>query len=297
VSERIPDNLALLYDAFGEDAINGILPGDSFELEGVEFVCQYRPDSTAERFYIVKNLALVDRYRQLSERFSGSTIVELGIAEGGSTALLALQARPEKLIAVDLEPDPLRALSEFIETHGFGDVVRPYYGVDQSDREGLGALVDAELDGRPLDLVIDDCSHMFDPTRSSFETLFPRLRPDGLYIIEDWNADHVIRDSVRAYLSDTTAPDHEARQQAFRESYAEVAAAEASEAKEPLTRLAVELLVARSSLTDVIAEVSVDEFWIVVRRGPGAADPKTFRLSDNYTDYFGFVPPRRVSTT
>jgi predicted O-methyltransferase YrrM len=290
----VPDNLALLYSAFGQEAIDGILPGDSFELEGVEFVCQYRPDSTADRFYIVKNLALVERYRQLSERFTGSTIVELGIAEGGSTALLALQARPEKLIAVDLEPDPLPALSEFIETHGFGNVVRPYYGVDQGDRQRLGEIVDSELDGRPLDLVIDDCSHMFDPTRSSFETLFPRLRPGGLYIVEDWNADHVIRDAVRISLSDTTAPDYEARQEQFRESLAD-ATADGRTVKDPLTRLAIELVVARSSLTDVIAEVSVDEFWIVVRRGPAVVDPTTFRLSDEYKDYFGFVPPRAAT--
>jgi hypothetical protein len=34
--------------------------------------------------------------------------------------------------------------------------------------------------------VIDDASHIYEPTRASFETLFPYLRPGGLYIIEDW---------------------------------------------------------------------------------------------------------------
>ena len=34
--------------------------------------------------------------------------------------------------------------------------------------------------------MIDDCSHQYEPTRESFEILFPLLRPGGWYIIEDW---------------------------------------------------------------------------------------------------------------
>lgn len=287
----MPDNLCLLYTKFGEKAIGDILPGDSFRLDGIEFVCRYAPGSTAERFYIVKNLELVERYRQLCQRVPGAVIVELGIAEGGSTALLALQARPELLIAVDLEPSPLVALAEFIRTQGLEAVVRPHYGVDQADRQRLGQLVDSDA-GRPLDLVIDDCSHQFGPTRSSFETLFPRLGPGGLYVIEDWNADHVMFDAVRAGLTDPDAPDREARLEAFR-AEASSPVGRAAARRDPLTRLAVELMVARCSLTDAITRVSVDEFWIVVERGPAELDPESFRLSDHYTDHFGFVPPRR----
>lgn len=296
MNERLPDNLAILYAAFSEDAIDTILPGDTFHVDGVEFVCKYTPGSTADRFYIVKNLELVERYRQLSERFTGGAIVELGIAEGGSTALLALLARPEKLIAVDLEPMPLAALAEFIEIHGLSQVVRPHYGVDQGDRGHLGEIVDSELGDLPLDLVIDDCSHQFGLTRSSFETLFPRLRPGGLYVIEDWNADHVWRDGIRAALTDPTLPGYEERLHQLRARMADPERAEPDPPRDPLSRLAVELVVARSSITDAIAEVSVDEFWIVVRRGTADLDPATFRLSDQYTDHFGFVPPSAGSS-
>jgi predicted O-methyltransferase YrrM len=291
MSDRLPDNLEMLYSAFGETVIDSILPGDTFELDGVEFVCKYSPGSTASRFYIVKNLALVDHYRQLCERFTGAAIVELGIAEGGSTALVALLARPAKLIAIDLESVPLVALTEFIDAHGLADVVRPHYGVNQADRDRLGALVDSELGDHPLDLVIDDCSHKYAATRSSFETLFPRLRPGGLFVVEDWNGDHVMHDAVRAQMADTSDPDNEQRVEQFRNAMAEYARTEPDGPGEPLSRLAVELLMARSSITDAIAEVSFDEFWIVARRGTAELDPATFRLSDHYTDHFGFVPP------
>jgi len=294
VSDPLHDNLTLLYTGFGKEVIDSILPGDTFDVDGVEFVCKYAQGSTANHFYIVKSLDLVDRYRRLCAQFAGATIVELGIAEGGSTALIALLARPEKLVAVDLEPKALAALAEFIDARDLSGVVRPHYGVDQADRNRLGEIVDTDLGDRRIDLVIDDCSHQFEATRTSFETLFPRLRPGGLFVIEDWNADHVWYDGVRAALADTSAPDHEQVMQRFRENLSNPAHRETSATqRDPLTRLAVELLVARCSLTDAIAEVSVDEYWILVRRGPADLDPATFRLSDHYTDHFGFVPVRR----
>jgi hypothetical protein len=36
-----------------------------------------------------------------------------------------------------------------------------------------------------LDIVIDDGSHIASHQRKSFETLFPLLDPEGIYIVED----------------------------------------------------------------------------------------------------------------
>ena len=66
---------------------------------------------------------------------------------------------------------------------------RTHWRTDQRDRDKLEAIVAAEFDG-PLDLVLDDASHLFVPTRTSFELLFPRLAPGGLYVIEDWAWEH-----------------------------------------------------------------------------------------------------------
>lgn len=286
MTRRLPRNLELLHAAFDPKRIRDILPGDSFEVAGVEFVCAYLPESTSERFFIVKAPPLVRRYLDLCERFEGACIVELGIAEGGSTALLALAARPEKLVAIDLEDQPLDALTEMVAAHGLGEVVRPHYGVDQADRERLGRLVDDELDGALVDLVIDDCSHQLDATRSSFETLFPRLRPGGLYLIEDWNADHVMREAVLTALREgVAAGDHEMRN-GIRASMTEQGT---QERRAPLSQLALEMVLIRAASGDVVEEVVVDEFWIAVRRGPGSIDPARFRLDDAYTDHFGLL--------
>jgi hypothetical protein len=53
-----------------------------------------------------------------------------------------------------------------------------------------------------------------------------------------------------------------------------------------------EQVVARSSLTDAVAGLTVDEFWITVRRGTAELDPATFLRSDHDSDHCGFVPLR-----
>jgi hypothetical protein len=59
---------------------------------------------------------------------------------------------------------------------------------DQSDENFLGDIIDRY---RGFDLVIDDGSHIASHIRASFDKLFPALRPDGWYVIEDlWTAYH-----------------------------------------------------------------------------------------------------------
>lgn len=53
---------------------------------------------------------------------------------------------------------------------------------DQSDPEALASIV-AEIG--PLDIVIDDGSHLSDHVLTSFTELFPRLNSGGIYVIED----------------------------------------------------------------------------------------------------------------
>lgn len=291
MSERLPDNLAMLYEHFGQDQIEHILPGESFEVDGVEFVCEYAPNSTPERFSIVKPMPLVERYRSLCDAARGGNIVELGIAEGGSTALLALWAEPRKLVAVDLEPNRLDALDDFIEARGLGDRVSAHYGVDQADRDRLVALVDEEFDGAALDLVIDDASHHYAPTRVSFGALFPHLRPGGVYIIEDWDADVFMADAVARAMADPSSPHHERVKESLRASMAAAKDGPPPRPKRtPLARLALELVIACASAGDAVAEVAMNRSFIAVTRGEGELGPDT-TLDSLYKDRFGFLGP------
>ena len=136
-----------------------------------------------------------------------------------------------------------------------------------------------------LDLVIDDGSHVYTPTRTTFDLAFPRLREGGIYVIEDWNGEHLLGDAFAARL--------DADGNRLPEDAAMWAAVEAKavdpDRDDPLTRLGLELAVARASAGDVIRSVALEAHWIVVERGSTPVDPTTFRLLDLVHDHHGLL--------
>jgi len=221
------------------------------------------------------------RYLKLCRELQPEVIVELGIHMGGSTALLHALNRPSLLVALELVAEPPVALSDYIRRHALSSVIRPYYGVNQADRVAVEAILEAELAGRKVDLVIDDASHLLEETRSSFETLFPLLRPGGVFVIEDWNSDHLVADGLQAVVADSSHAAH-----------AEVVSRLGEYARlhpvpdMKLVRLPLELVLARASARDVIREVTVMDNWVVVVRGDEPLPPGPFRLTDLVTDHF-----------
>jgi SAM-dependent methyltransferase len=140
-------------------------------------------------FHFYKSRPLIEQYAQYwktNNSFRCETIFELGIWDGGSVAFWSEQFHPKKHVAVDImKKKESPYLQRYIATRGLEGALRTFWEVDQKDGGALRRIVHSELpDG--IDLVIDDASHIYEPTKISFETLFPFLRPGGVYIIEDW---------------------------------------------------------------------------------------------------------------
>jgi predicted O-methyltransferase YrrM len=150
--------------------------------------------TSRSQFVIAKSNDIVELYCDLVRECHPRYIVELGIFRGGSTAFFALLAQPEKLVAFECETERVAPLDELIARFDLSDSVSLKYGIDQAERAHIEDVVARELQGVPLDLVIDDASHQLTQTRVSFDTLFPLLRSGGYYVIEDWAWAHVIPD-------------------------------------------------------------------------------------------------------
>jgi cephalosporin hydroxylase len=258
-------------------------------VDGIDFQCCLESgglgESSPQSLPVFKPRDLVESYLALRDRIAASVIVELGIYHGGSTALLQALFQPERLIAIELTEQPAEALSTYIASRRLETVLSPHYGVDQADRATVTAIIAEALAGRGIDLVVDDASHQFAPTLASFETLFPRVRPGGLYVIEDWNCHHRVAD-IRAGAAGE-------REQSWTEAF--VRAVERSvpnpDTDPRLVRLPLELVLARASSRDVIREVTVMHKLVIVQRGEEALDPATFRLADLAKDHFGNLRP------
>jgi hypothetical protein len=143
-------------------------------------------------FQLYKPKELVQEYGQALQTYGiePQNIFELGLFDGGSLVLWHWLFQPAKIVGVDLVSRGDSAyFRQYSSKHQLQDKLKTYWGVDQRDGETLKKLA-VENFQEGLDLVIDDASHYYEETKSSFETLYPLLKPGALYIIEDWQWSH-----------------------------------------------------------------------------------------------------------
>jgi len=100
-------------------------------------------------------------------------LVEIGCGEGGSLQLWKRYLGPlAQIVGIDIAPSA-KAFEE--------DQIAVRIG-DQGDAGFLREVVDEF--GAP-DVVLDDGSHIMADVRASFEFLYPRVAPGGVYVVED----------------------------------------------------------------------------------------------------------------
>jgi predicted O-methyltransferase YrrM len=140
---------------------------------------------------ILKEPFQIDCYAELaSDMGPGSNIVELGIRTGASTAFLSVLFEPRLLSSFEIAERASDNFDNFIASHPDASRIRTHFDCDQGDATKLTRFLDEDFGQKPLDLVIDDASHLLGPTTASFNVLFPRLRPGGIFVIEDWSWEH-----------------------------------------------------------------------------------------------------------
>lgn len=176
----------------GFDRLAWAADDSGFRLAGFDFrIEQLLPrDDADEGGYIrvYKTRAMVEQYRRLFDHRQGWTCrqaMELGVWDGGSAAFWNEVLEPERFLAVDVRAAPLLGNVDAYRASARGGALSFHWGVDQADAVALRNVLSSERIEH-LDLVIDDASHHYVKTCASFATLFPRLRPGGLYVIEDW---------------------------------------------------------------------------------------------------------------
>jgi Glycosyltransferase WbsX/Methyltransferase domain len=207
-------------------------------------------------FSLYKNRQLIEQFARFWSKtdFRPRRMLEIGIWDGGSTALWYEILRPERLVAIDLmdrEDSPY--FQRYLAANGLHERVKTYWRTNQADPARLREIVERDLGGE-LDFVIDDGSHLFAPTRASFETLFPLLPPGGIYIIEDWAWEHwpEFQDPSNFWAGE-----------------------------EGLTTLLSELVAATGTSRTLIRSMSVFEGFVAIERADGGEVRHDFRLSDH----------------
>ena len=219
------------------------------QLDGPGQYEKYREDDTV--LYMAKQGPILDEYMDLAERLRPKNILELGVFRGGSAVFFHRLFTPDRLVGIEREDRPPPRLQAYMETEG-ADVMKVYYGVDQGDAAAVDRIV-RENFPHGIDLVVDDASHWYEPTKASFEAVFPYLRPGGLFALEDWDwAQTPGMQEPGALWSDRAA----------------------------LTNLLLEIVIAHGHPAALFEEVVFRRSVVYVRRGRGAVTPGEFRLDD-----------------
>jgi len=206
-------------------------------------------------FYKIKEL--VDEYEHFfaSRDFQCRRLFELGLWDGGSLAFWYEIFKPLKIVGIDwANRTDSNYFRRYVAERGLQDRVKTYWEVNQSDSQRLREIVGQEFDDS-LDLVLDDASHIYEPTLSSFQTLFQFIRPGGLYIIEDWAWEHW----PQCHRPEWRLAKHRG-----------------------LTELVVKMIQAAGTSETLIRSVTVFYAFVAIERGTGTI-PGPLKLEDHIT--------------
>jgi hypothetical protein len=115
----------------------------------------------------------LEHYEELFDgiRNSEFTLLEIGVADGASLETWKIYFPKARIIGVDITPTAVRFAGDRV-------VVEIGSQVDNDFMIGLCNKYQPSV-------IIDDGSHIAEHQISTFDTLFPRLPPGGLYICED----------------------------------------------------------------------------------------------------------------
>ena len=209
-------------------------------------------------FAFFKIKKLIEQYELAFSRrsmFKPQNILEIGMWDGGSIAFWNEILTPSKIVGVDIKVrEDSTYFRDYVRTRRLESKVKSYWGVDQADERSLRQIVEREF-GDKLNMVMDDASHFYEPTLTSFQILFPLLPSGGLYIIEDWAWEHWKEfHSLRHQWAGYQSP----------------------------TQLIFELVEATGTSQDLITSVEVFEGFTIIERGPALASDITPFLLTNH---------------
>lgn len=123
--------------------------------------------SSLHQDYLVAYDNILSRYRADAFR-----LIEIGVFNGGSLRTWANYFTNASIVGIDINPGCKAHEAERIK-------------VLIGSQDDPGFLRELLASGEDPFLIVDDGSHRADHILFAFETLFPSLRPGGIYIVED----------------------------------------------------------------------------------------------------------------
>lgn len=135
-----------------------------------------------------KDKEMLGAYKWLfSSHQEPKSVFEIGIKQGGSLVLWKELFPSAKVAGLDIDLNQIQpSAREYFSQKG----IEAFNGTGMN-QVTLNKIVDGTFGGK-VDLIIDDGGHTMETIRTAFKTLWEKLSPEGLYVIEDWSSLHQI---------------------------------------------------------------------------------------------------------
>lgn len=207
------------------------------------------------KFILMKTRKCIDDYLEvLPRRQHYSDVLELGIMKGGSCVFFNELLAPARHMAVDIRQHKT-GLPEFADyVRGQERQFLARNDIGQDDGAKIVSIYEQTFGVKAeFDLVIDDASHNYALSLESFNALFPRVKPGGIYALEDWGWAH-----WPGRFQEKSDPEYN---------------------NPALSNLAIHIVLAVTGAGGIIAEAIVKPNTIFAIRGPAPA-PAGFRIEN-----------------
>ena len=189
--------------------------------------------TTENNFVLVKDPSFAQSMARICTPLNPKNIIEFGVHHGASLVLLDKIYTPDSIIGIDERREhPAKGPSAH-------SVIEPYCGVKQKHTDKSIQILESHFPKKNVNLIIDDCSHLYEPTKAAFLTSFPYLKSGGIYITEDWGWAHWPGEFQKKELFPGT----------------------------PLSKLVFELLLLQSVIPNVIAKIETDYNHVAITKG------------------------------
>jgi hypothetical protein len=99
-------------------------------------------------------------------------ILEIGVLQGASVKMWEKYFPSGTVIGVDINPDVIRFETKRIK-------------IEIVDQSNLQNLIDLGMKYGPFDIIVEDGSHLWEHQITSLRTMFPFVKDNGFYIVED----------------------------------------------------------------------------------------------------------------
>lgn len=131
--------------------------------------------------HLSKYFPLLGKFRAINDK--SSVIIEVGVQNGGSLSMLSKIFPMATIYGIDIDPKCADLKYE-------NPRVEVIIG-DQGDSKFWDSFITDKLNGRTIDIFIDDGGHFVDPQILTFQKIWPHMSPISTYICEDTHTSYM----------------------------------------------------------------------------------------------------------